>query len=139
MPVPYATHSRAACIAAALMVWSGPLAAQDAGLRGRPETGAEWLARCGMLAVEAPDRADRQSTASCLAWVEGLIDINEIYRGLGALERSEEGFCMPPDATVGEAARQIARYFDDHRSALHFSARILAYMALRHGFPCGNP
>jgi hypothetical protein len=65
-----------------------------------------------------------------------LIDINEIYRGLGALEKTAEGFCMPDTATVPQAAQAIARYFDEHAPALSFSARILAYMALRHAFPC---
>jgi len=70
--------------------------------------------------------------------VEGLIDINEIYRGLGALDRTDEGFCTPPDATVDEAARAVVQYFETHQASLHFSARILAYMALRQAFPCAS-
>jgi hypothetical protein len=72
----------------------------------------------------------------CVGWVEGLVDLNEIYRGLGALEQTREGFCTPPTATVADAARAVARYLRDHPDALHFSARILAYMALRQAFPC---
>lgn len=110
-----------------------PAAASQGG-PPRLETGREWLARCG-----APAETADGGQTPCLAWVEGLIDINEIYRGLGALEKTSEGFCTPPDATVADAARAIARYIADRPEAQQFSARMLAYMGLRAAFPCRPP
>jgi hypothetical protein len=115
--------------------------AQAASPTRQLETGREWLARCGSLeqASGSDPRADdggQTPPQDCLGWVEGLLDINEIYRGLGALEKTGEGFCTPLTATATDAARAVARYFRDHPDALHFSARILAYMALRQAFPC---
>ena len=66
-----------------LIVWPQASAPEPA-----LETAGEWAARCGV-------QGDR-----CRAWVEGLVDMNEIYRGLGALEKTSEGFVMPRDATV---------------------------------------
>jgi len=90
------------------------------------ETAGEWGTRCGA-------EGER-----CRAWVEGLVDMNEIYRGLGALEKTSEGFCMPREATVEQAARIVAVYIADHPAASHFSARIVAYMALRAAYRCAT-
>lgn len=49
-----------------------PAAASQGG-PPRLETGREWLARCG-----APAETADGGQTPCLAWVEGLIDINEI-------------------------------------------------------------
>lgn len=136
MPVGLAARGLLACVLVVLS--AAPAAAQaHAPSRQVVETGREWLARCGAL-VKADAAASLQSRAdnACVGWIEGLIDINEIYRGLGALEKTSEGFCTPPTATVEDAARAVARYFQVHPDALHFSARILAYMALRQAFPC---
>lgn len=108
----------------------------QAHLSGGPETGRDWLGRCGAVARDAASSSHAPDERACVAWIEGLIDINEIYRGLGALEKTSEGFCTPPAATVAGAARAVARYFEAHPDALHFSARMLAYMALRDAFPC---
>ena len=91
----------------------------------RIETGEEWLARCGTA-----------DAAGCVAWVEGLVDINEIYRGLGALEGTTEGFCMPDSASVTQAFEAVRGYMARHPDARRFSARMVAYMALRQAFPC---
>jgi hypothetical protein len=138
MAVGLAARGLLAC--ALVLLWAGPAAAQARASSRPVETGREWLARCGAL-VRADAAASVQSRedGACVGWIEGLIDINEIYRGLGALEKTSEGFCTPPTATVAEAARAVARYFDEHSDALHFSARILAYMALRQAFPCAPP
>jgi hypothetical protein len=114
------------------------VAGAQAGLaRRQPETGREWLARCGaLLTGDAPVTGQRFQGAACVAWVEGLVDINEIYRGLGALEKTTEGFCTPSSATIEQAASAVARYLEEHPAVLHFSARILAYVALREAFPC---
>jgi len=136
MAVGLAARTLLAC--ALVPLWAAPAAAQAHASSRAPETGREWLGRCGAPVKEhaaAPARSDE----ACLAWIEGLIDINEIYRGLGALEKTSEGFCTPPIATVEEAARAVARYFETHPDALHFSARMLAYMALRQAFPCTPP
>jgi len=116
---------------ALVLMSTAPAAAQIRAPAPAPETGRAWLARCGALA-----QTTAQARAACLSWVEGLIDLNEIYRGLGALEKTPEGFCTPSNATVDEAVRAVARYLEAHADALHFSARILAYMALRQAFPC---
>lgn len=132
MPVPPRTSPVVICALIALA--ASPAQAQEPTLPSQPETARAWLARCG---EPAPDpRASEGGQTACTAWVEGLVDLNEIYRGLGALEKTPEGFCTPREATVADAARAVSRYFRDHPDALHVSARILAYMALRHAFPC---
>jgi len=133
MRVGAATRGLSVC--ALVCICAAPAAAQAEAQARELETGRAWLARCGMV-VEASTAPERRASDACLAWVEGLIDVNEIYRGLGALEKTSEGFCTPPTATVVEAAHAIARYLHDRPDALHFSARILAYMALRRAFPC---
>ncbi|MBI3049879.1 MAG: hypothetical protein HYY76_16370 [Acidobacteria bacterium] len=120
-----------------VMLWAALAAGgQGDSIVRRPETGREWLGRCGAAVRIDLARPTEDADIACLAWVEGLIDINEIYRGLGALEKTSEGFCTPASATVEEAARAVVQYFEAHPDALHFSARILAYMALRQAFPC---
>jgi len=133
MPVGRAAQGITVC--ALVLIWAALAAGQAHVPARQPETGREWLARCGESGSDLRTTYAGQSPA-CLAWVEGLIDINEIYRGLGALEKTPEGFCTPPAATVADAARAVARYLAEHPDALHFSARILAYMALRQAFPC---
>ena len=125
------------CALLVLLAGSVTARGQAPGPATPPETGGAWLARCGAVAREgAPPARAGNDAGACLGWIEGLLDINEIYRGLGALEKTSEGFCTPDKATVAQAAAAVARYFDEHPSVLHFSARMLAYMALRHAFPC---
>lgn len=125
---------------ALVLLSAAPAAAQAPASSRQVETGREWLARCGALAREdAAASLQSRPDEACVGWIEGLIDINEIYRGLGALEKTSEGFCTPPTATVEDAARAVARYFQARSDALHFSARMLAYMALREAFPCTPP
>jgi hypothetical protein len=121
------------------MVWTMPAWAQDASTKPEPETGHQWLAKCGsVVKSESPQGSQNFDAGLCLGWVEGLLDMTAIYHGLGALERTPEGFCLPNTATLGQAARVIAKYLEGHSSALHFSARMLAYMALRDAFPCSR-
>ncbi|MBI2186601.1 MAG: hypothetical protein HYU37_05680 [Acidobacteria bacterium] len=132
--------SRAFGACAVIVLCATAARGQERVVGRQPETGREWLARCGdVVRSRAAASAQAAETRACLGWIEGLIDINEIYRGLGALEKTSEGFCTPPGATVADAAEAVARYFADHPDALDFSARILAYMALRQRFPCAPP
>lgn len=102
MPVGLATRELSAC--ALVLLCAAPAAAQAASSSRQPETGREWLARCGALVTDdATASAPSSKGGACVGWIEGLIDINEIYRGLGALEKTSEGFCTPPAATVEDA------------------------------------
>lgn len=129
--------ARVISYALVVMSWSTTAWAQAAPANAQPESGSRWLAKCAAPAHAEPP-ADNQGVEKevCLGWVTGLLDLNEIYRGLGALERTSEGFCVPADATLEQAARAVVQYLKDHPSDLHVSARMLAYMALRQAFPC---
>lgn len=138
MPVGPATRGLSAC--ALVLLCAAPAVAQTHASSRQPETGREWLARCGAIVTDDATAATPSSKGgACVGWIEGLIDINEIYRGLGALEKTSEGFCTPPAATVEDAARAVVQYFQARPDVLHFSARMLAYMALRQAFPCTPP
>lgn len=133
-------RTRLMCGALVLLSWNAAAWAQGASAAAQPESGREWLAKCGAFARgDVPSQADGFDAGLCRGWIEGLLDMNTIYRSLGALERTAEGFCVPGTTTLEEVAKAIARYVEERRASLHFSARILAYMALRQAFPCSRP
>jgi hypothetical protein len=130
------------CACAVIVLTCGPTGtwAQDDPGVVPPETGREWLARCGtVVAVQAASSRQPLSDNPCLAWIQGLIDMHAIYQGLGALERTPEGFCLPSSATLRDVTDSIVHYLRERPPVLQVSARMLAYMALRRAFPCDGP
>jgi hypothetical protein len=103
-------------------------------------TANQWLAKCGTFAKGQPPKGgDSQvfNAGTCLGWVEGFLDMHFMYRA--ALNDEMLGFCYPTNGTIGQAAKIIVKYFEDHPSELHQPSRILAYAAFKEQFPCRQP
>jgi hypothetical protein len=103
-------------------------------------TGNQWLAKCGAFAKGQPPKGGGSeffNAGTCLGWVEGFLAMHFMYRA--AMNDEMLGFCYPTNGTIGQAARIIATYFEDHPSELNQPSRILAYAALKEQFPCRQP
>jgi hypothetical protein len=74
----------------------------------------------------------------CLGFIDGLVDMNNIYKAT-ILNGSSQGLiCLPEDKrlTTGQLARVVVEYLEHNPGQLHESAPSLATVALGKAFPC---
>jgi Rap1a immunity proteins len=78
----------------------------------------------------------------CLGFIDGLVDMNNIYKTTVLKDSSRGLICLPKDKplTTGQLARTIVDYLEHNPGQLHESAPTLATIALGKAFPCkGKP
>jgi hypothetical protein len=74
----------------------------------------------------------------CLGFIDGLVDMNNIYKAT-VLKNSSRGLiCLPKDQrlTTGQLARVVVEYLEHNPGQLHDPAPTLATLALGKAFPC---
>ena len=78
------------------------------------------------------------SSMHCLGYIDGLVDMNDIYKSNILKSSSQALICLPKEkrVTVGELARIVVKYLEDNPGQLHESAAALATVALGKAFPC---
>ena len=78
------------------------------------------------------------SSMHCLGYLDGLVDMNDIFKSNVLKSPSQALICLPKDkqVTVGELARIVVKYLEDNPKQLHESAAALATVALGKAFPC---
>ena len=78
------------------------------------------------------------SSMHCLGYIDGLVDMNDIYKSNVLKGSSPALICLPKDkrVTVGDLARIVVKYLEDNPTQLHESAAALATVALGKAFPC---
>jgi Ssp1 endopeptidase immunity protein Rap1a len=74
----------------------------------------------------------------CLGYIDGLVDMNDIYKSNILKSSSQALICLPKEkrVTVGDLARVVVKYLEDNPGQLHESAAALATVALGKAFPC---
>jgi hypothetical protein len=78
------------------------------------------------------------SAMHCLGFIDGLVDMNNIYTAT-VLKGSSRGLiCLPRDKhlTTGQLARIVVEYLEHNPGQLHEPAPTLATVALAKAFPC---
>ncbi len=78
------------------------------------------------------------SSMHCLGYIDGLVDMNDIFKSNVLKSSSQALICLPKEkrVTVGELARIVVKYLEDNPTQLHESAAALATVALGKAFPC---
>ena len=78
------------------------------------------------------------SSMHCLGYIDGLVDMNDIFKSSVLKSSSQALICLPKDkkVTVGDMARIVVKYLEDNPKQLHESAASLATVALGKAFPC---
>jgi hypothetical protein len=78
------------------------------------------------------------SSMHCLGYLDGLVDMNDIFKSNVLKNPSQGLICLPKDkrVTVGELAKIVVKYLEDNPTQLHESAGALATVALGKAFPC---
>lgn len=83
------------------------------------------------------------SAMHCLGFIDGLVDMDNIYKAT-VLKGSSRGLiCLPKDKhlTTGQLAQVVVEYLEHNPGQLHEPAPALATLALSKAFPCegGSP
>lgn len=83
--------------------------------------------------ISARDSGVSSNYSWCLGFLAGLVDGSEV-----ASRQTPRTFpvCIPLEATIGETAKIIVKYGDDHPEYLHQEAVNFANEALKRAFPC---
>ena len=106
------------------------------------EDGTFLLRECKeALAATYQECSAAVSGMHCLGFIDGLVDMNDIYKA-AVLKGSSRGLiCLPKDKhlTTGQLARVIVEYLEHNSGQLHESASTLATVALGKAFPCESP
>ena len=101
--------------------------------------GYKLLFDCGPLVAfidgEKQDESKATGVAFCLGLMQGMLHMNNYY------EYNQKGatlFCQPDGNTIGQAARIVVKYLQEHPEELHKRESMLAIEALRVAFPCAS-
>jgi len=92
---------------------------------------------------QALTAADQECSAAisgmhCLGLIDGLVDMDNIYKATVLKSPSRGLICLPKDKhmTTGDLARVVVEYLEHNPGQLHESAPTLATLALGKAFPC---
>jgi Rap1a immunity proteins len=74
----------------------------------------------------------------CLGFIDGLVDMNNIYKATVLKSPSRGLICLPKDKhlTTGQLARVVVEYLERNPGQLQQPAPTLATVALGKAFPC---
>ncbi|MBK5436655.1 hypothetical protein HX819_27700 [Pseudomonas sp. D6002] len=120
---------KAGIIAVAAMVGMGGLATEV-----RADTGNQMAENCrAFLKEKIP--SDRYFNAGvCAGFVNGVTDTLVLAR---IASPETIAICIPREGfTMGQAAKVLLKYFDDHPESLHENASMLAIQAYKAAYPC---
>jgi hypothetical protein len=72
-------------------------------------------------------------SSGCAGTIIGIAGTHNIFVNF---KNAEEYYCMPDTIDVGQAARVIVKFLNEHPESLHNDGVSLAIMALVQAFPC---
>lgn len=117
--------------ALSLVLFPRLLSAQEATPKGM---GMELLEEC-----QAAERGTPSvQSAHCLGYLNGIADGLDAWESFNKYHNGNlpPPACIPRSATMGELARVVVKFLNDHPNKLHESYRFLAILALADGYPC---
>ncbi len=109
---------------------------------------AENLSGNELLSICDDATEENAQAGFCAGYVLGAIEgikwgasapLLLVGRSAGEAEETGNtllGFCLPPDATVGQYRDVVLKFLRDSPSERHNSARVLIQQALQGAFPC---
>lgn len=112
------------------------------------QAGAENLTGNELLAICEQSENDLAQSGFCMGYVLGAVEGIKwgvsvpLMMGGKSTESVEEtgnvllGFCLSPDATLGQFRDIVMKFLRDNPASRHDSARFLVQMAMRDAFPC---
>jgi hypothetical protein len=100
----------------------------------RADTGNEMAGNCRAFLKEKIPNSQYFDAGICAGFVNGVTDTLSIAR---MASPETIGICIPGEGfTMGQAARVLLKYFDDHPETLNENASLLALKAYRAAYPC---
>lgn len=86
------------------------------------------VGQLGAACAQLESRPLSPSTALCTGYVGGVFD--------GLLEADALPFCIPPEVSVGQAGRVVAKWASDHPEYHHRPAVVAVVASMAKAFPC---
>ncbi|CRM39151.1 hypothetical protein BK634_03320 [Pseudomonas chlororaphis] len=120
---------KAGILAVAALVGMSGLTSQ-----ARGDTGNEMAENCRAFLKEKTPRERYFNAGVCAGFVNGVTDTLVLAR---IASPETIAICIPREGfTMGQAARVLLKYLDDHPETLHENASMLALQAYRAAYPC---
>jgi Rap1a immunity proteins len=122
---------------ASLLVLITPLFAQQRKNLYYGTTGETLVTQCRNITVLEPGRKGNATLLTrCLDYITGVVDGAMLVTDKNP---SEFPACVSPQATVGDFARIVMKYSDEHKEYKKKLANTLIVAALENAYPCGTP
>jgi hypothetical protein len=97
-------------------------------------SGNQMAANCRAFISENTSTSQYYGAGVCAGFVSGVTNTLVMAR-IASPETTH--ICIPIDGfTMGQAARVLLKYFDDHPQTLNQDASLLALMAYKDAYPC---
>ena len=79
------------------------------------------------------DEDDGYTFNLCRGFIRGAFDGHNV---VSAIYKKDDVFCLPEEVTVGQVAKVVLKYLENHPEMLHEMAVGVVYAALFRAFPC---
>ena len=122
---------------ASFLVFAMPVFAQQRKDLYYGPTGDKLVSKCRNITVLEPGKkGNAVELTRCMDYITGVID-----GAMMATDKNPSGFpaCIPEKASVGEFARIVMKYSDEHPEYKQKVASTVVLAAMQNAFPCGTP
>jgi hypothetical protein len=82
------------------------------------------------------DEDDHFKFTRCMAYINGANDSHVLTQTLNKLDSF---YCIPEKVTLGQTAKVVSKYLENHPEVLHERAVDHVFVALMRAFPCKSP
>jgi hypothetical protein len=102
--------------------------------------GNDLLKKCTPLGTDGRPAAETVTESLdvgyCAGYIAGVTDVERVWEGVEGNTSQSTHYCMPKEATNGQAPRILKKWLEDNPDKLHWRADLIIHKALLQAFPC---